>query len=92
MSRRRKKADSMRVHANRRFMERHNIALTDQLHNEIVDTIQCAKAKCIRKQSNRVTVFEIQVDGKDIEVCYDRNRKTLITVLPDKDSIFRYER
>jgi len=50
--------------------------------SEICRKIQAGKAKCLEKQSNRISLFEIEYSGDIIRVAYDSIRKTLATVLP----------
>lgn len=44
--------------------------------------IQEGKAKLVRKESNRVGVFEVTLEGALVQVVYDKERKTIVTVLP----------
>lgn len=41
-------------------------------------------AKFVEKQSNRVTVFDVEIRGIEARVVYDKERKSIITaVTPD---------
>lgn len=84
--RKRSKAKSQKSHCLRRFRERYGISITDNDYQIIVKMIQDGKATCIEKQSNRVSVFEIDYRGEKLQVCYDKNSKQISTVLPPPGS------
>ena len=86
---RKSKADRMRGHALRRFRERYGISLNEQEYLNIVKSIQDGKARKIDAQSQRVGVWEIDVRGEKVEVCYDSSRHELITCLPSRDGWLR---
>ena len=39
----------------------------------------------VERQSNRVTVWDVQIDGIVARVVYDKNRQNIITILPPDD-------
>jgi hypothetical protein len=74
-------------HARRRFYDRYGIQLTDALHQDLVRKIQDGRAVFVEKQSNRVSVFDLNVEGQEIEalavrVVYDRERHIIVSALP----------
>jgi len=80
-----KKYKQQRQHAKVRFIQRLGITLSSQLHDELVRQIQKKEAKLIEKQSNRVSVFMVDVgEGREAKVVYDKNSKNLVTVLLDE--------
>jgi hypothetical protein len=80
------KAKSQKRHAARRLHERFDIQIKQHEYQELVRQIQSGQAKFIEKQSNRVKVLEVELRGIKIRVCYDKQRKTIITALPAEDS------
>jgi hypothetical protein len=72
-----------RLHASMRCLERHGFYLEPHGHRAIIDAIQNNRATPIERQSNRITLFRVEYNGKYLRVAYDRVRKTLATVLPD---------
>lgn len=68
-------------HAIRRAYERLDIILD---YDKAVSDIQRKKGKFIKKQTNRVTVWKLEQDGKEFYACYDKQRKTIATVLEEE--------
>ena len=69
-------------HTRMRFMERYGIFYTKHVHDLLCAKIKKGEGTFIENQSLRVTVWELEYENKKFKVCYDKNRKTLITVLP----------
>jgi hypothetical protein len=79
---RKKKAEI--IHSSRRCLRRYNIQLTDELRSQIISAIKKHKptATLIDKESNRVSKWEIRLEGyPKMRVVYDRRRKEIVTVL-----------
>ncbi len=81
------KAHAQRVHAKRRMVKRHGITLSRIGLKQIVDAIQNAsrpqsKARFYDRQSNRISRWHVEHEGKWYPVVYDGKRKTIVTVLP----------
>lgn len=66
-----------------RCLQRHGFYLEPHGHKTIIKAIQEGRAKPIERQSNRITLFRVEYNGKFLRVAYDNKRKTLATVLPD---------
>ena len=75
------KSKGVRSHAKRRFDERAGVELTRELHDEIVRSIQKGEAAFVRRQSNRVTLWNVIIEGKERTVVYDKKRSNITTVL-----------
>jgi hypothetical protein len=76
------KLKTQKRHAKIRALERYAIGLTNQGLDQAVKMIQKGKATFIERQSLRVTVWEMDIDGKRVRVVYDKLRKNLATFLP----------
>jgi hypothetical protein len=77
------KREAQRRHAKRRAAERFGVNLNHALHTELVQAIQAGQATFVRRQSHRVSHFDVTLPtGQTARVVYDRHRKVLITVLP----------
>ena len=86
MKRRRgKKKRSMIRHAYHRLKQRYGLTMSRALHAEIVECIQKGNAEVLEKQSNRVSLFMVEVRNTEIKIVYDKIRKQVITVLPQDD-------
>ena len=72
-----------RVHSKNRFSERFNIDLTDEKRLNIIKQIQNRhkdkEAVLIKKQTNRVSLYEVVVEEKVVRVVYDKIRKEIVT-------------
>jgi hypothetical protein len=83
--RRKSKAKCQQAHARKRAMERYGIDLSRAKQEEIIGLIKANKAQFVEKQSNRITVFRVVLDDKMFRVVYDKQRKSLVTVLPQEE-------
>lgn len=68
-------------HARRRAMNRFGLKLTKQIHNEIVSKIYLNGSTLVEKQSNRISVHDVEVGDETYRVVYDCVRKVLVTFL-----------
>lgn len=75
------KIKAQRVHFKRRVDKRFGIEINRHKHREIVQTIQNGKAKLVGRQSNRLTVWMVEIQGSEVKVVYDKLRKTLVTAM-----------
>lgn len=74
------KAKAQQRHARRRARERFGIEFTQQVEEDVVKRIQAGEATLARKQSNRVSVFFLDIQGQEMAVVYDKQRKTVVTL------------
>lgn len=88
------KSTAQRVHAKRSFKKRLGVNLTPELRRELVDKILSKKAELIHKQSNRVSIFDVnhKIKGKQevLRLVFDKMRKNIITTLnnlPDPENV-----
>lgn len=81
------KNELQKKHARKRFNTRTGIVLTQDLHKCLVQKIQKGQAQRVEKQSNRVSIWDINVEDKDFRVVYDSNTKNIVTVLHKDGSI-----
>ena len=75
-------------HAKLRAAERYNINLSDSQYQHLCNIIRKNGSKIVYKQSNRVTIHQLEWDGKKMIVVYDKQRNTIVSFLPNLD---RYE-
>lgn len=75
-----KKKDQTR-HVQKRAIERFGINLSEAQQQALIRQIQQGNAKFVIKQSNRITIFDVEHEGNTIRVVYDKDRKSLATVL-----------
>lgn len=82
MSRRKTKTENQKRHAKRRALQRFGIELTDEKRQNILNQINSGKSRLVRRQSHRVAIHEVTLDGVLIHVVYDKHRKEVVTLLP----------
>lgn len=70
--------EAQRIHALRRAYERFG-ALPHL--GELIGLIQQGKLRFVRRDSNRVTVWETEINGKLAWAVYDKERHTIVTFL-----------
>lgn len=96
---RKPKHKTLEEHTKRRLIERYGLKYTQLLHDTLLYKLRNGKAQLVTKQSLRVSVFDAMYEVRESDIydglkakpgeirirfAYDRNRKTLITVLePD---------
>ena len=79
-NKRSKRRDQQR-HARKRAQERLGLNLSVNRQNEIVGMIQRSECVFVRKDSNRVSVFDVEFEQETFRVAYDRHRKSLATIM-----------
>ena len=78
---------SQNRHARKRFQQRFGVILTKDLKTRILNLIHKGYASFVEKQSNRISLFDIEVEGQKIRVVYDKIRKNIVSALyPDKEA------
>lgn len=75
------KKEAQEIHARRRAMTRFGVTFGPGRQAEAIRQIQAQEAKFLDRQSNRVTVWEVVVEGNTLIAIYDASRKSIATVL-----------
>lgn len=77
------KAKCQKKHAKRRAKSRFGLDLNQNQYLEMVKRIQ-NNVDCVflEKQSNRVSFFALKNEGVWLPIIYDKERKTIVTILP----------
>jgi len=81
------KARAQKIHFLRRVAGRTGATLTKDDYERIVRDIQLGRARMVYKQSNRIIHYRVQIGDQERIVVFDNSRKTLVTVIPEKDEI-----
>ncbi len=68
-------------HLRKRMQQRLGLRLHKHRHQEMISQIQNGVAKFIKRQSNRITLWILEVEGNQVKVVYDSKRKQIVTVL-----------
>ena len=76
------KASCQRRHAKRRAQERYGLTLNRAELERLVRRIQHGEATVLERQSHRISVFGLIVQGVSVRVVYDAKRKTIVSFLP----------
>ena len=80
MRKRLNKKEAQSKHFERRSLERVGVILNQK---EIIRQIQNNELAVIGKQTNRITLFQLERLGKFFKVAYDKNRKQVVTIMPE---------
>jgi len=78
---RRPKVVSQIRHAKHRFKVRLGVRLTPKMYAGLIQSIQDGDAELVEKQSNRVSIFAMEINDQKVRVVYDKNTKAIVTVL-----------
>lgn len=77
------KSQAQRIHAKRRALQRYDLALNREQLDALVKRIQTGdNVTFVLKQSNRISHYELEIEGKKVRVVYDRERHNIVTFLP----------
>ena len=79
------KARSQFLHSANRMYERFGVTMGKHMFREFVTDIQQGRAEFVQRRSNRVTLWRIVHEGHPIVCVYDKLRKTIVTVLHDRE-------
>lgn len=79
------KAENQRRHARQRARERFGLELDEHQLRAVVNRIQRGESRFLEKQSNRVSLHQVEYMGAEMVVVYDRRRKNVVTVWPSED-------
>ena len=84
-----KKSNSYKRHVNTRSIERYGYTFTMATLSSFISQIQNSKAIFVSRTSNRVTVWYVtHPDTQEkIKVVYDKQRKSLVTILPKEQIV-----
>ncbi len=63
------------------MQQRLGVRLNKHGHQEMVSQIHNGVAKFLRRQSNRITLWALDIKGKQVKVVYDNKRHQIVTVL-----------
>jgi hypothetical protein len=75
------KARAQFHHAKRRLAERFDLHLSYDQLQAIVLLIRSGQTRLVERQSHRVAIHAVQVEGRTLHVVYDRARKQIVTAL-----------
>ena len=84
-----KKATSQRRHAQSRLSERFGLDLSKKGYGQLCQQTRHSLKNngVVEKQSHRVVVVKVDFKNELMLVVYDKNRKTVVTVLPPTDPL-----
>lgn len=69
------------IHASARAVERVGIILSERKNAEVVKMIQNKQAVFVRRQSKRVSIWDVCFEETEMRVAYDKDRKVIVTVM-----------
>lgn len=75
------KQRAQRRHARGRALERYGLEFGPATRDAVLRAIQTGRSTHVAKQSHRVSVHDVDVEGATVRVVYDRQRKEVVTFL-----------
>lgn len=69
-------------HARIRANQRYGINLSEHDYNAMCSIIDKGDSIIVNKQSNRITIHQLNWNDQKIHVAYDKIRQTIVTFLP----------
>jgi len=78
------KKKAQAAHAKRRLRERYQIGVGHAGLQEMISMIQRGEGVFIEKMSIRVSMWDVRFGGKTVRCLYDKDRKMIITALPQE--------
>lgn len=73
---------AQRIHAKKRAAQRYGLVLNRGQLRQIVQLIQEERGVFLERQSLRVTLWQIEWEGRLCKVVYDSQRKNVVSFLP----------
>jgi len=68
-------------HARKRFLKRFDISLNDNQYTQLVNMVKKGRAHFVKRQSNRITIWDLDFEGQRIRVVYDKKTAAIVTAL-----------
>lgn len=76
------KTQAQRAHSKRRAHQRFGLAINRKHLRQLCDDIQAGRATLVERQSLRVSLWLVKLNDVPMVAAYDRNRKTIATLMP----------
>jgi len=80
------KLDCQRRHAKKRFLQRHGLDFNRNVRRFFEESIKKGTATFVYKQTGRITVWDVEYEGKIYRVIYDKQRHNIVTVLDNDEN------
>lgn len=77
------KKKAQRIHAKRRALERYGLEVTEEVRDNLKSKVARGDGVFLYRTSRRVSVWELTLEGNEYRIAYDKNRKEIITFLPN---------
>jgi hypothetical protein len=78
-------SNGMRMHSKTRCEQRYGISMNRNLRMKILECVHTGKTNFVTRLSTSRTLFEIEIDGKQLYFIYCSNVKDILTFLPEND-------
>ncbi len=79
------KKKAQRRHAGRRAAERYGMKWNREKNAQVRSQIKRGTAVLVERQSLRVGIYLVEIDGQQVKVAWDKNRAEVASVLPLED-------
>lgn len=75
------KKKAQQKHVQKRSAQRFGTSLSSEKQEKLIRKIQWGEGRIVKRQSLRVTIHDVELDGTIYRCVYDKLRKSLATVL-----------
>jgi len=76
------KTQALQIHAKRQALLRYNVVLSSEDLSRLVNMIRRGRALLIARKSLRVSCWKVAMEGREMVVLYDKQRRAIVTFLP----------
>ena len=78
------KAYAEAAHFKRQLYRRYRVRLNRHEYRALCDVVRSGRATFLRRQSQRVSIYALEINGTTVPVVYDAMRHRLVTALPQE--------
>lgn len=78
-------------HTAKRFLERYGMVYTQYIKDQLLHKIHTKQANFIKKVTNRISLWDVELKEKTVRVVYDRLRRNVASVLTPEMTTFEDE-
>lgn len=86
-----RKDKGQRIHFKKRLFERYGLNINREEMTDLVKQITDGKAYFVRKSTNRISIFIVTYQGKEITVAYDKGRKQVVSAIPSEERVEEFD-
>lgn len=82
-----RKEKNQRHHAKQRAIERYGVWLTNADYDRLCAQIRNQKAEFLSRQTNRITLYRVRFEDRDLYAAYDKKRHVICSFLTPEQAM-----